>query len=377
MTLYATRIHADTATVTVVSHDKGVASWAARYFGPWWYASGVEALGPDDSAEGDAVVFADVNPRLAGSIAELVAEDAHDETDYAGARTLVARRGSITYAVQPDEELAYQVDSRRLVVAGHQAEAVAVAAARLVRESVRGRLAQAGWTVLHASAATRDGQAVIALGGRGTGKTTTAVLLARSGWGLLANDRVFARVEHDGRVAILPWPSAAAVGLGLLDALGRYDSVRARLAEGERLHPTQHPAVTRALVDGRREPLLREGGRELKAQFFPDQLADWLGLGLSAEGRVAGLLFPKISPEATAALAEKDHVPSEADVFPAGREDRYPDVFGLLPATGAPGAAALAERLTGLPRVSVVLGHDAEASGALLAKVADELTAAG
>ncbi len=170
MTLYATRIHADTATVTVVSHDRGVASWAARYFGPWWYASGVEALGPDDSAEGDAVVFADVNPRLAGSIAELVAEDAHDETDYAGARTLVARRGSITYAVQPDEELAYQVDSRRLVVAGHQAEAVAVAAARLVRESVRGRLAQAGWTVLHASAATRDGQAVIALGGRGTGK---------------------------------------------------------------------------------------------------------------------------------------------------------------------------------------------------------------
>ncbi len=92
---------------------------------------------------------------------------------------------------------------------------------------------------------------------------------------------------------------------------------------------------------------------------------------------MAGLLFPKISPEATAALAEEDHVPSEADVFPAGREDRYPDVFGLLPATGAPGAAALAERLTGLPRVSVVLGHDAEASGALLAKVADELTVTG
>ncbi|MGA4840996.1 hypothetical protein [Streptomyces sp. G45] len=41
----------------------------------------------------------------------------------------------------------------------------------------------------------------------------------RAGWRLLADDRVLVRPDGDG-VRVLPWPSAAAIGVGLLDALG-------------------------------------------------------------------------------------------------------------------------------------------------------------
>ncbi|MFC8374211.1 hypothetical protein ACFUIT_40795 [Streptomyces sp. NPDC057239] len=110
---------------------------------------------------------------------------------------------------------------------GRRAEDVATATARLAREVVRGVLLRDGWTVLHASAVVRDGRVILTLGGKGAGKTTTAVALAhRYRLGLLANDRVFVRPAGNGGVDVLPWPAAAAVGLGLLDALGWFDVAR-------------------------------------------------------------------------------------------------------------------------------------------------------
>ncbi|WP_019061659.1 hypothetical protein [Streptomyces prunicolor] len=373
MPLTATRIHADTATVTVASQTEAVTNWSHRYFGPWWNAT-TDTPNPGGLADGGGLVLADIEPSRVDDIAALVTDYGHDETTYANARTLVARHDGITYAVQPDERIAYQADGRRLVIVGNHAEPVAVAAARLARELVRGQLLADGWTVLHASAATQNGDTVLTLGDKGAGKTTTALLLARAGWGLLANDRVFARPEPDGRVRILPWPSAAAVGLGLLDATGLYHQVRERVLAGGQLHPTQHPKVTEALVDGRREPIWREDGKELKPQFFPDQLASWLGLTLSTGATAAGLLFPAVNPEATPALVEDDRALTEADVFTSKTEDRYPDIFGLTPAT-AVGAEALTEHLARLPRRSLVLSHDTDANAALLAKTAEELTA--
>ena len=53
--------------------------------------------------------------------------------------------------------------------------------------------------MLHASAVVRGGHAVLALGGKGAGKTMTALLLARyCGWRLLANDRIFVCGGPDG-----------------------------------------------------------------------------------------------------------------------------------------------------------------------------------
>jgi hypothetical protein len=103
--------------------------------------------------------------------------------------------------------------------------------------------------------------------------------------------------DHTDGMPVLPWPSAAAVGLGLLDGLNWYDTVRTRLRSGETLHPTQDQRVTDALLAGRREPLW-DGGRELKVQLFPDQFETWFGLRLATQGQAAALLFPQIDPEA-------------------------------------------------------------------------------
>ncbi len=93
---------------------------------------------------------------------------------------------------------------------------------------------------------------------------TSYETLPRAGWRLLAHDRVFALAEG-GVLRVLPWPSAAAFGFGLLDVLDLYDTVRTRLASGERMHPTHHPSVTDALLAGRREPLRKSSRQELKA----------------------------------------------------------------------------------------------------------------
>ncbi|MBX9395100.1 hypothetical protein K4749_16195 [Streptomyces sp. TRM72054] len=377
MPLTATHIAADTATVTVASQMEEIADWSRRYFGSWWNATPAKAPTGAGIAEGSgALVLADTGPTRVDDVETLIHHYGFAETDYAGARTLVSRNDGVTHAVQPAERLAYQADRHRITIVGEQPQPVAVAAARLARELVRAQLLADGWTVLHASAAVKDGRAVLTLGDKGAGKTTTALLLARQGWELLANDRVFARTEPDGTVKVLPWPSAAAIGLGLLDATGLYDQVRERVLAGEQLHPTQHPSVTEALGDGRREPVWRADGKELKPQFFPDQLATWLGLTLSTEATAAGLLFPTVNPEASPAVIEDDRDLTEGDVFSTTTEDRYPDIFGLIPATASDNATVLVEQLGRLPHRSLMLTHDTDANSALLTKTADDITAA-
>ncbi len=374
MPLTATLIATDTATVTVASQMEEITDWSRRYFGPWWNATPAKPPTGAGIAEGSgALVLADTGPNRVDEVETLIHDYGFAETDYASARTLVSRHDGVTHAVQPDERLAYQADRHRLTIVGEQPKPVAVAAARLARELVRAQLLADGWTVLHASAAVKDGRAVLTLGDKGAGKTTTALLLARQGWGLLANDRVFARPEADGTVKVLPWPSAAAIGLGLLDATGLYDQVRERVLAGEQLHPTQHPSVTEALSDGRREPVWRADGKELKPQFFPDQLATWLGLTLATEATAAGLLFPTVNPEASPAVLGDDRALTESDVFSTTTEDRYPDIFGLIPATASDNATALVEQLGRLPHRSLMLTHDAAANSALLAKTADDI----
>ncbi|MFF4161396.1 hypothetical protein [Streptomyces sp. NPDC001678] len=358
----AVRIATATQAATVTSNSPVVTDWALRYFGPWWNAT---STAPD----ADAAVIADVNPDRVTEIAQRVADHSHEETVYANSTMHVDRDDDGTVsASQPDHKLVYRAEpGGPLHIYGYEDVPVALAAARLAREVVRGQLLADGWSTLHASAVVRDGQTVLTLGDKGAGKTTTALLLARADWQLLANDRVFIRREDD-RLRVLPWPSAAAIGLGLLDALGWYDQVRDRVQRGEQLHPTQHQKVTAALHSGSRTPLRTEAGKELKPQFFPDQLHSWLGLTLATEGHAARILFPRITPGTEPALLDEDRNVGVGDFFTAGTEDRYPDVFGLLP-TYLPDTQPLLELLGELPRNVLSLGHDVKANTDFLAQV--------
>ncbi|MCC3773881.1 hypothetical protein K6I33_001105 [Streptomyces sp. UNOB3_S3] len=363
MTRTATRIATATQAATVTSNSTVVTDWALRYFGPWWNATST-------TPAPDAPVNADVNPDQVTEITQRVADHPHEETVYANTGMLIHRDSDGTvFAAQPEDKTAYKAEpGGPLHIYGCEDVPVALAAARLVREVVRGRLLADGWSILHASAVVRDGQAVLTFGDKGAGKTTVGLLLARAGWQLLANDRVFIRPE-DGRLRVLPWPSAAAIGLGLLDALGWYDQVRERVQRGEQLHPTQHQKVTDAIHSGSRTPLWKESGKELKPQFFPDQLHSWLGLTLATEGHAARILFPQIIPGAEPTALDEERTVREADFFTASTEDRYPDVFGFLP-TETTSTEPLRDRLGELPQHTLNLGHDVKANTDMLTQVA-------
>jgi hypothetical protein len=376
--LHATRVRAETATATVVSASKEVADWVMRYFGPWWNAAPVAAPAENTGlADGGGLLLAEVDPARLQDLHRQVTDLETNQVTHAGTRTLVAEPETGTIcAVQPDAHLAYHYTpgTSRLVIVGAATQPVAVAAARLARELVRGQLLHAGFHILHASAVVRDGRALLSCGPKGAGKTTTALLLAREGFELLANDRVFIRVEDD-KLRILPWPSAAAIGLGLLHSIGLYDAVRERVLAGEQLHPTQHQRVTDALHAGGRVPLWNDQGKELKPQFFPDQLPTWLGMPLATGAHAAGLLFPQITAGIPPHVLDARRNLTEEDFFTTKTEDRYPDIFRLATAQAAP-TTELADRLTLLPCRSVALTHDAAVSAGLLAKSADDLLTA-
>ena len=377
MTISAIRLHAAEANVTVISNTPAVTDWSRRYVSPWWNAFAV----PATSVCTGPLVIADVDPAQYVDLAAAVNTRPHQEVTYAKARTLVTPRddhGVIT-AVCPGEGLAYRSEPTigRLTIAGREAVPVSLAAARLAREMGRGQLLRNGWSLLHASAAARHGRAVLTFGSKGTGKTTTALLLASRGWKLLANDRVFVRCQGNA-VKVLPWPSAASIGLGLLDALGWFDTTRKRLQAGEHLHPTQDQRVTGALLRDRRRPLWEKSGkRELKAQIFPDQFADWFGLTLATSGQAGALLFPHIDPGTLPAVADGSRTLREDDFLSRATEDRYPDIFGLACGLDSGGTersrTAVTNRLAHLPHHTIVLGHDTTAAADFLTKLTNTI----
>ncbi|MEU0744427.1 hypothetical protein [Streptomyces sp. NPDC006134] len=375
-TFTATRLSAADASVTVLSNTSFVTDWARRYFGTWWNAFEV----PANSVCAGPLVTADLDEKTVTDLATLVGARHHDEVTYAKARLALTRDGTgVITGVSPDEGLAYRSErfGGRVTVVGRTVEPLALATARIAREMIRAALLRDGWTLLHASAVVRGGRALLSFGDKGAGKTTTALLLASCGAQLLANDRVFVKIVGDD-LQVLPWPSAAAVGLGLLDALGLYDVVRDRLKAGERLHPTQHQDVTDALLAGRREPLWEPGGgRERKVQVFPDQFSAWFGMEPATSACAAALLFPRIDPAAAPTLVDGDRVLGDSDFMSGATEDRYPDHFGLargVDGGGSPLArSAVAGRLAALPHHQVVLGHDVQANTDFLSKIAESL----
>ncbi|MFD8135900.1 hypothetical protein ACFV2V_02220 [Streptomyces sp. NPDC059698] len=307
-----------------------------------------------------------------------------EEVQYARHRMLVARGGEDIIAASPDEAIAYHGNpsTGRLELSGTGVMELALATARLAREVIRGQLLREGWAVLHASAVVRpeDGATLLAFGGKGAGKTTTALLLALAGWQLLANDRVLVRPTGEQDVEVVPWPSAAALGLGLVDSLGWGAAARGHLQEGGAFHPTQHETVTDALLAGNFSPLWEpDRRRERKVQVFPEQFTPLFGVELATEGRAAGLLFPRVEAAGSPHVSDGAHAlgPGEDDFMSGATEDRYPDVFELARGVDGGGRRSARDevtaRLAKLPHLRVRLNHDVPASVAALRKAAETI----
>ncbi|MDI5972444.1 hypothetical protein POF50_024410 [Streptomyces sp. SL13] len=380
MTLTACRLTAAEATTTVVTDIGEVVDWVRRYFTPWWTVTATQTTGPPpgsaDGTDPDApVIEAVADPATYELWAKSVLSAPEPaETEYVRSRTYSRRDGDRLLVVTPEERIAYQVTPGRVRIVGTEPSALRIPAARVARTVVWGRLERAGWTLLHASAVVGAGdRALLSFGGKGAGKTTTALMCARRlGLRLLANDRVFARPEGSG-VRLLTWASVTSVGLGLLAGLGLYDGVRERLLAGEPFHPAQDPLVLEALRAGTRTAVFDPTGREMKVLVAPDRLAPWLGVEPVGEAEVGLLLFPAVAAGRVPELTGGDYRIGAPDLFTAGTEDSYPDVFGVrrLPeGAAAEHHRALLAAFGRLPRRGVRLGHEPAGNEPVLRTVA-------
>jgi hypothetical protein len=353
--------------VTVTAPDERVIAWVRRYLSPWWAAS--------PGAREARSVHAWSDPRLFAALAEVVASVRHRTVQYPRAETRVVRDGDVVVAVTPGDQMAFRYDpaAGRMEVVGERPAVLplARAAARVARELVRAELAESSWLLLHASAVVLPGgRTVLTLGGRGAGKSTVAFTLASTGGSLLGNDRVFARAtQSGGGVELLAWPSGAAVGLGLLGALGWDRVAGGRLAAGSAPHPSQDSRVTEALLSGRSGSLV-VNGQELKAHIRPEEFGDWYGLDTASWAKADVVLFPEVVGGGVPAVRRDRKADIEEGNFMSGdTEDSYPDIFGLRGATQARSVldrAELTEAVGRLSRYAVTLGHDVEANAAFL-----------
>lgn len=372
-TSFSNTMVAGSKTVTVTASDWGVTEWVSRYVSPWWAVRNENG--------GAMTVSAVHDPAQYDSLATGVTVTAHAETPYPRARTLYTLgRDDAVLAVTPSHQVAYRytVAAHRIEVVGRSPDVavLARAAARVARELMRAQLVADGWAVLHASAVViGGGRAVLTLGRKGAGKSTVAFAMAASGAGLVANDRVFARARRDGGgVELLAWPSGAAVGLGLMGALGWAGTARVRLTAGEAAHPSQDRRVTEALLAGRIQAL-RDGGRELKAHVRPEEFSDWYGIATSGYAQAGLVLFPRMTPEATPREDSDTKTDLVEEHFMLGaQEDSYPDIFGLTDGCGGGSAqsrADLTQAVSALPCRALVLSHEHGANTVFLSALAE------
>ncbi|MGH3865102.1 MAG: hypothetical protein ACRDQ4_03005 [Pseudonocardiaceae bacterium] len=364
---HALQVSAGSATVLVTSDTPAVTDWITQYFGCWWT---VRPITSADNTSGP-VLHCHVDPDRFAATQDSLNTRPHRTIEFARKPLHVADNTDNTVcAVDPTEQLAYHTDTgrTRLTLTATGSLGLCLAAARITRELIRAQLEADGWAILHASAAVRGDNATLALGPKGAGKTTTALLLTTQGHQLLANDRVFL---HPATRALLPWPAAAALGLGLLHAHGLLDGVRAQLAAGQRLHPTVDPAVTAAIRNGHTSPLHDPHGCELKTQLFPHQLTDWLGLHLTRSATATALIFPCIDPDGEPRLDASSRTVTSSDFFDPDHDDRYPHFLRLTRITPDHRHqiwARTRDALATVPHHSIVLTHDTTRSRQLLAQ---------
>ncbi|WP_329453645.1 hypothetical protein OG894_44815 (plasmid) [Streptomyces sp. NBC_01724] len=386
--IHALSLTAGQRVVTIHSNTAGVTNWATRYFGRYWK---VLPLDGSTAVPGPVVTVMDGDHHVPLSISHTQhAVFAREPIDYTrhpdgtvSAHTLSDPPLVFQYA--PAEQH-LQISSQRALQATAspgRPTRLATATTRFAREMMRARLIADGWVLLHASAVVfPGGRTLLTLGDSGAGKTTTALTLASAGAALLTNDCCFARPNIDGTLDLLPWPAAAAVGLGLLHALTFTDSARSHLQAGQPPHPTQDQRVTDALTDGRAGAVMSASGRELKAHIWPEQLTRWFGLSLATTGTAAGVLLPRVASSPGAPARVNDDRPSEVttSVFVASEEERYPDIFGFTEGTnvGTPAARTeVLQHLNRLPRQAVDLGHDQAANTQLLTALTASLVDVG
>ncbi|WNI19967.1 hypothetical protein [Actinacidiphila sp. ITFR-21] len=331
-----------------VTAGRDEAAALARLFTPWWDCA------PQSGAQPAAHIGVHVSERLHGQAVDAFrTAAARPRTGRYAGSPLVATAGAdgTVHALAPDAGVAYRSAGGSVTVVGRDRDRVVAASFQVAADLVQGLMESQGYTLLRASSAVHGGQAVLGLGGPGpdrSGRAAAALLLAaRHRFGLQATDQVFARAEADGTVSTRPRTGPIALGLGLLDALGWYGTVRERLAGGEALHPGTDRHVAVALAAGRRTPLFGPAG-ERTARLWPDQVFSWFGLVPAHAATAAAVAFPAADPTVAPAFTGRRAVTDGDLLLPAPDGE---DPLGLRPLHPAARRTAADRLLAALNRL--------------------------
>ncbi|MGW0854278.1 hypothetical protein [Streptomyces sp. NPDC002690] len=73
--------------------------------------------------------------------------------------------------------------------------------------------------------------------------------------------------------------------------------------------------------------------KELELQFFPGHIFTWLSLTLAIGGKATGTPFSAVRQEPAHAVVGEVRGLTDDDLFTAGTQDCYLDVFRLAPGT--------------------------------------------
>lgn len=350
------------AEVVVWALQPAIVRWVERCMTPWW------PVGPVTEGNRPPAVRARVDPSAVRGVAETVHNDPEPVSLYLSASGLRRRVGDRTYVWSPARQLAYEYDAvRRCVhVMGEAVAEVQKETARLTRVLVTNALESAGWTVLHAGCVTGPGGTVLVPGVKGAGKTTTSILAAElPGHRLIAHDLCLVRATEDS-VRVVAIPTPLRIGLGLVAALGWGPALTAAVRQGVPLHPFLDRRVEAALREGRYERL-DDGGRELKVELFPREMASLFGIPTATTAAVSAVLVPQPVP---GEAAHVDPVEEFSRHVIWGPTSGYPDFLGM----GAPPrplerpqTRVLLDRLAALPRRQLALEFDIDRDRRLIA----------
>lgn len=196
--------------------------------------------------------------------------------------------------IDAENETAYVSDPAESELVIHVTEASHYHLLETLRYTALAAEQARGTVILHASAAVRDGEAVLVLGDKGRGKSTTLLrLLIGHGLGYLSGDKVLVDV-HRGQLRLRGWPDYPHVGIGTLSLfpdLAKGCGVRL-IDDGGNLRPAGdkiliEPAIYLRALD---VPVFTETD-VCHSLLFPDVRADSDAIRPAVEGKVREALL--------------------------------------------------------------------------------------
>jgi hypothetical protein len=209
-----------------------------------------EPVDGDDRPEPVAVVrvagpgTADERNRFAPPVATEW-EDVHVRTSASDFFTVPARRARVAgreYLVCTRTGTRFTFDTAGRTVDVLAGTGSTMDVVELVRELVLKHQENTGAVVLHATAAYRDGTAVLVTGAKGAGKSTVLLeLVEHFGYQVMSGDKTLVHEQPDGRVLAAGWPDYPHLGF---ETIVKYPGLRRIAGIAEDYRPTEDQAFS-------------------------------------------------------------------------------------------------------------------------------------